>query len=172
MPRYVAFFRGLNIGRPPSPDRDTLEKAFLSAGAPFACSFHAHGNVVFDAKNYSAAAKVMQQTRATLNTIGFEQPGFLRPLSRLQTLLELAPFADQQPDGYHDRCVTWLPTGTAVALPTFPLVFPRDDATLLGADARGLLDLPFDRMDQQVRLQWADLRRVGGDLRLTLTRRS
>jgi len=44
--------------------------------------------------------------------------------------------------------------------------------TLLGADARGLLDLPFDRMDQQVRLQWADLRRVGGDLRLTLTRRS
>lgn len=42
--------------------------------------------------------------------------------------------------------------------------------TLLGADARGLLDLPFDRMDQQIRLQWSDLRRVGDDLRLTLTR--
>lgn len=42
--------------------------------------------------------------------------------------------------------------------------------TLLGADARGLLDLPFDRMDQQIRLQWRDLRRVGDDLRLTLTR--
>ncbi len=42
--------------------------------------------------------------------------------------------------------------------------------TLLGADARGLLDLPFERMDQQVRLQWRDLRRVGDDLRLTLTR--
>ena len=42
--------------------------------------------------------------------------------------------------------------------------------TLLGADARGLLDLPFERMDQQVRLQWADLRRIGADLRLTLTR--
>ena len=42
--------------------------------------------------------------------------------------------------------------------------------TLLGADARGLLDLPFDRMDQQVRLQWRDLRHVGDDLRLTLTR--
>lgn len=41
--------------------------------------------------------------------------------------------------------------------------------TLLGSDARGLLDLPFDRMDQQVRLQWSDLRRVGADLRLTLT---
>ena len=40
--------------------------------------------------------------------------------------------------------------------------------TLLGADARGLLDLPFERMDQQVRLQWRDLRRVGDDLRLTL----
>ena len=42
--------------------------------------------------------------------------------------------------------------------------------TLLGADARGLLDLPFERMDQQIRLQWSDLRRVGDDLRLTLTR--
>jgi len=41
--------------------------------------------------------------------------------------------------------------------------------TLLGADARGLLALPFERMDQQVRLQWKDLRRVGDDLRLTLT---
>jgi diaminohydroxyphosphoribosylaminopyrimidine deaminase / 5-amino-6-(5-phosphoribosylamino)uracil reductase len=42
--------------------------------------------------------------------------------------------------------------------------------TLLGADARGLLDLPFERMDQQIPLQWSDLRRVGDDLRLTLTR--
>ena len=42
--------------------------------------------------------------------------------------------------------------------------------TLLGADARGLLDLPCERMDQQIRLQWSDLRRVGDDLRLTLTR--
>ncbi|HEX5677405.1 MAG TPA: bifunctional diaminohydroxyphosphoribosylaminopyrimidine deaminase/5-amino-6-(5-phosphoribosylamino)uracil reductase RibD [Alcanivorax sp.] len=44
--------------------------------------------------------------------------------------------------------------------------------TLLGADARGLLDLPFDRMDQRVRLRWHDLRRVGDDLRLTLTPRT
>ena len=41
---------------------------------------------------------------------------------------------------------------------------------LLGADARGLLDRSFERMDQQVRLQWKDLRRVGADLRLTLTK--
>ncbi len=39
---------------------------------------------------------------------------------------------------------------------------------LLGADARGLLDLPLERMDQRVRLRWHDLRRVGDDLRLTL----
>lgn len=40
--------------------------------------------------------------------------------------------------------------------------------TLLGTDARGLLNLPLERMDQQVRLRWHDLRRVGADLRLTL----
>jgi len=40
--------------------------------------------------------------------------------------------------------------------------------TLLGSDARGLLDLPLDRMEQQVRLYWRDLRRLGDDVRLTL----
>ncbi|MGJ3256793.1 MAG: DUF1697 domain-containing protein [Alcanivorax sp.] len=134
MLRYVAFFRGLNIGRPPSPDRDSLEQAFLHAGAPFVCSFHAHGNVVFDAENDRTATRVLQQTSTTLNATGFQQPGFLRPLSRLETLLEQAPFANQQPGDYHERCVTWLPINTPVALPTFPLIFPRDDATLLGAD--------------------------------------
>ncbi|MCQ6260869.1 bifunctional diaminohydroxyphosphoribosylaminopyrimidine deaminase/5-amino-6-(5-phosphoribosylamino)uracil reductase RibD [Alcanivorax sp. MM125-6] len=41
--------------------------------------------------------------------------------------------------------------------------------TLLGRDARALLDLPLDRMADQVRLRWADVRHLGDDLRLTLT---
>ncbi len=42
--------------------------------------------------------------------------------------------------------------------------------TLLGSDARPLVNLPFTRMNQQIRWQWHDTRRVGDDLRLTLTR--
>ncbi|MBF1802368.1 bifunctional diaminohydroxyphosphoribosylaminopyrimidine deaminase/5-amino-6-(5-phosphoribosylamino)uracil reductase RibD [Alloalcanivorax profundimaris] len=41
--------------------------------------------------------------------------------------------------------------------------------TLLGRDARALLDLPLNRMADQVRLRWADVRHLGDDLRLTLT---
>ena len=41
--------------------------------------------------------------------------------------------------------------------------------TLLGSNARPLLNLPFDRMQQQLRWQWQDVRMVGNDLRLTLT---
>ncbi|QJX01392.1 hypothetical protein HML84_17165 [Alcanivorax sp. IO_7] len=41
--------------------------------------------------------------------------------------------------------------------------------TLLGRDARALLDLPLDRMADRVRLRWADVRHLGDDLRLTLT---
>lgn len=41
--------------------------------------------------------------------------------------------------------------------------------TLLGSQARPLLQLPFERMSEQRRWQWADVRMVGQDLKLTLT---
>lgn len=44
--------------------------------------------------------------------------------------------------------------------------------TLLGSDARALLTLPFARMAEKIPLQWHEIRRVGDDLRLTLTRQS
>ena len=40
---------------------------------------------------------------------------------------------------------------------------------LLGTDARGLLALPLARMADKIPLHWQDVRRVGDDLRLTLT---
>lgn len=40
--------------------------------------------------------------------------------------------------------------------------------TLLGSDARPLYELPFKRMQQQIRLQLVDSRQIGDDLRLTL----
>lgn len=41
--------------------------------------------------------------------------------------------------------------------------------TLLGSNARPLLSLDFDNMNQQLRWHWQDVRMVGNDLRLTLT---
>ncbi len=41
--------------------------------------------------------------------------------------------------------------------------------TLLGSNARPLLSLGLDNMNEQIRWHWQDVRQVGGDLRLTLT---
>lgn len=41
--------------------------------------------------------------------------------------------------------------------------------TLLGSQARGLFQLPFEQMSEQLRWAWQDVRMVGNDLRLTLT---
>lgn len=41
--------------------------------------------------------------------------------------------------------------------------------TLLGSSARSLAQLSFEKMNQQIRWQWQDVRMVGNDLRLTLT---
>lgn len=41
--------------------------------------------------------------------------------------------------------------------------------TLLGSNARPLVNLEFDQMAQQVRGQWQDIRMVGDDIKLTLS---
>lgn len=41
--------------------------------------------------------------------------------------------------------------------------------TLLGSNARPLITLDFEKMNEQIRGQWKDIRMVGGDLRLTLS---
>jgi diaminohydroxyphosphoribosylaminopyrimidine deaminase/5-amino-6-(5-phosphoribosylamino)uracil reductase len=43
--------------------------------------------------------------------------------------------------------------------------------TLLGSDARPAFSLPFVTMDQQIRWSWQDVRMVGNDLKLVLTRK-
>lgn len=40
--------------------------------------------------------------------------------------------------------------------------------TLLGSNARPAFNLPFDKMDQQIRWSWHDVRMVGNDLKLVL----
>ncbi|MFT5137788.1 MAG: diaminohydroxyphosphoribosylaminopyrimidine deaminase [Arenicella sp.] len=42
--------------------------------------------------------------------------------------------------------------------------------TLLGSDARPAFNLPFAKMDQQIRWSWQDVRMVGNDLKLILKR--
>jgi diaminohydroxyphosphoribosylaminopyrimidine deaminase/5-amino-6-(5-phosphoribosylamino)uracil reductase len=42
--------------------------------------------------------------------------------------------------------------------------------TLLGSDARPAFNLPFAKMDQQIRWSWHDVRMVGNDLKLILKR--
>lgn len=44
--------------------------------------------------------------------------------------------------------------------------------TLLGSDARPAFNLPFAKMDQQIRWSWHDVRMVGNDLKLILKRSS
>lgn len=43
--------------------------------------------------------------------------------------------------------------------------------TLLGSDARPAFNLPFAKMEQQIRWSWQDVRMVGNDLKLVLTRK-
>lgn len=66
---YVAFFRNVNLGRPGNPTRIQLESAFIEAGATFAESFLASGNLVYSTENNKQAQKILELARAKLKTV-------------------------------------------------------------------------------------------------------
>ena len=77
--KFVAFFRNLNLGRPPAPTRAQLESAFLDAGAESAESFLTNGPLVFVASWPDKARLIVIRACAFLQeSTGFREPAFLR----------------------------------------------------------------------------------------------
>lgn len=107
--KFVAFFRNLNLGRPPAPTRAELESAFVVAGATSAASFLTNGTLVFEARSKTGAKKILKGACATLlESNGFKEPAFLRDLEYLAGLVRRDPFSGFDDDTAYARCVTFL----------------------------------------------------------------
>ena len=107
--KFVAFFRNLNLGRPPAPTRLRFEEAFLCAGARSAESFLTNGTLVFDAATRGKAKTVLAGACAALgDDSGFREPAFLRELGYLSSLVDRDPFASIDPTTVYERCITFL----------------------------------------------------------------
>jgi uncharacterized protein (DUF1697 family) len=107
--KFVAFFRNLNLGRPPAPTRVQLESAFLDAGATAAESFLTNGTLVFETSTLVKARKVVKRAGAILQqSKGFREPAFLRDLDYLADLVRRDPFATVDRDSAYALGVTFL----------------------------------------------------------------
>jgi uncharacterized protein (DUF1697 family) len=113
--KFAAFFRNLNLGRPPAPTRAQLESAFLDAGAASAESFLTNGTLVFEASTPAKAKKVVKRAGAILQeSNGFREPAFVRDLAYLEELVRRDPFATVNHDGAYALGVTFLHEGLAL----------------------------------------------------------
>ena len=93
MNRYVAFLRGLNLGRRRIKNPE-LCAAFEDIGFTNVAAYLASGNVIFDADEADpdvVAGSIEDGLRASLC---YEVPTFLRSADELRAIAGYAPFAD------------------------------------------------------------------------------
>jgi len=92
MSRYVAFLRGMNLGRRRIKNEE-LRAEFEQLGFAGVATFRASGNVVFESPKRSEAALAKAIEAGLADSLGYEVPVFLRSGA------EVAAIAGQEPFG-------------------------------------------------------------------------
>ncbi len=92
MDRYVAFLRGMNLGRRRIKNPE-LKAEFESLELMEVATFRASGNVVFGIANKEARAKLTARIEAGLRDgLGYEVPVYLRSVAEVARIAAQRPF--------------------------------------------------------------------------------
>ena len=93
MNRYVAFLRGMNLGRRRIKNPE-LCAAFEQIGFTNVSAFLASGNIVFDAEDSDPIAVSRSIEYGLRASLGYEVPTFLRTADEVSAIASYKPFAD------------------------------------------------------------------------------
>ena len=93
MNRYVAFLRGMNLGRRRIKNPE-LCAAFEDIGFTNVAAYLASGNVIFDAADADTDAVADSIESGLKGSLGYEVPTFLRSAEEVVAIAQYAPFAD------------------------------------------------------------------------------
>ena len=93
MPRYVAFLRGMNLGRRRIKNPE-LCAAFEEIGFTNVSAFLASGNVIFDTDGSNPAAVALSIEDGLRVSLGYEVPTFLRRADEVRSIANHQPFAE------------------------------------------------------------------------------
>ena len=99
MARYVAFLRGINLGKR-RVKMDALRRHFTDLGLQNAQTFIASGNVIFDDAATDPAVLESSIERHLESVLGYDVQTFVRPLSRLESLSRLDRVAAAIDEGF------------------------------------------------------------------------
>jgi uncharacterized protein (DUF1697 family) len=91
MPRYIAFLRGINLGKR-RPPMSRLKALFEDLGFAHVSTFIASGNVIFQTKAGTAAKLEQKIERHLERSLGYDVDTFVRSDANLAKILKLDPF--------------------------------------------------------------------------------
>jgi uncharacterized protein (DUF1697 family) len=92
MKRYVAFLRGMNLGKRRIKN-DELQAEFETLGFEDVGTFRASGNVIFGAPNQSEGALTKTVEAGLGDALGYEVSVFLRGCAEVAAIAAQEPFA-------------------------------------------------------------------------------
>jgi uncharacterized protein (DUF1697 family) len=141
MERYVAFLRGMNLGKRRIKN-DELRAEFETLGFEDVATFRASGNVIFgsDEKNEGTLTKAIEHGLG--DALGYEVPVFLRSCAEVAAIAAQEPFGPEAVAASKGKLqVTMLPRKPTAAARKKALAFASAEDGLAIA-ARELFWLP------------------------------
>lgn len=142
MDRYVAFLRGVNLGRNRRIKNADLKRAFEGMGCEEVAPFRTSGNVVFVARK-STEEKLRRKVEAGLEeAFGFEVTVFLRSAAEVAAIAARQPFDAEVVEASKGKLqVSLLAKKPSAAVARKVLALAGDD-DLLAIEGRELYWLP------------------------------
>ena len=98
MTTYIAFLRGINLGKR-NVKSDELRSIFSGMGFENVRTYIASGNVLFDTKEKNAEKLAKKVEKGLEDTLGYKVIVFLRSQDELEGILENNPFKEDHRNG-------------------------------------------------------------------------
>jgi len=131
MPLFVAFLRGINVGRH-TVKKEVLRQMFVALGFQNVETYRQSGNVVFRADSADVEALRGKITEALSTTLGYKVAVLFRTMKQLKCILEMDIFKGQKHEGV-SFLVTFLPTPANFPLQV-PLTIPKSTAQIIATN--------------------------------------
>ena len=106
--RYVALFRGINVGGHNKIKMDELREMFGSLGFENVKSYIASGNVAFDTKKTKVSVLTDKIERAVKENFSLEIEVMLRTVVEIKAAIERNPFEKEHDDDHTKLFVVFL----------------------------------------------------------------
>jgi uncharacterized protein (DUF1697 family) len=166
--RYVAFLRGMNLGKRRIKNEE-LREHFEAMRMEGVATFRASGNVIFDSDSGESEAKLADRVESELDAaLGYDVPVFLRSAAQVRAIAEREPFAVKTVAASEGKLQVSLLKRKPTAAQTKKLLALATDEDRLAVEGRELYWLPSGGiLDSELDLKAIE-GIVGADTRRTM----